>query len=59
MTDHTDSAAPKHVLTLDRVLDAPVAALWRCWSEPDLLKQWFCPKPSYVSEARMLSLSVV
>ncbi len=53
MTDHTDSAAPKHVLTLDRVLDAPVAALWRCWSEPDLLKQWFCPKPWYVSEARI------
>lgn len=44
---------PKHVLTLERMLDAPAAKLWRCWTEPDLLKQWFCPKPWYVTEARL------
>ncbi|BAQ18629.1 VOC family protein [Methyloceanibacter caenitepidi] len=32
-------------------LDAPRSAVWRCWTEPDLLKQWFCPKPWQVSEA--------
>lgn len=53
MTMQIDAAEPKHVLTLDRVLDASVAKLWRCWTEPELLKQWFCPKPWYVSEARM------
>jgi uncharacterized protein YndB with AHSA1/START domain len=42
-----------HELVLERVLDAPRAALWRCWTEPELLKQWFCPKPWFVSEARM------
>jgi len=40
-------------LVLDRVLDAPRDKLWRCWVEPELLKQWFCPKPWYVSEARI------
>lgn len=40
-------------LVLDRVLDAPRDRIWRCWTEPDLLKQWFCPKPWYVSEARL------
>jgi uncharacterized protein YndB with AHSA1/START domain len=43
----------KYVLTLDRVLDAPAARLWRCWTEPKLLEQWFCPKPWYVTRARL------
>ncbi|MFC3167704.1 SRPBCC family protein [Paracoccus fontiphilus] len=38
-------------LVLDRVLDAPRAALWRCWTEPALLERWFCPKPWYVTHA--------
>jgi|APFre7841882724_1041349.scaffolds.fasta_scaffold02006_5 uncharacterized protein YndB with AHSA1/START domain/uncharacterized glyoxalase superfamily protein PhnB len=40
-----------HALTLERTLAAPRAAVWRCWTEPDLLKQWFCPKPWTVPEA--------
>lgn len=47
MTDTT------HELVLNRVLDAPRDGLWRCWTEPELLKQWFCPKPWFVSEARI------
>lgn len=39
-------------LTIARILDAPRDRIWRCWTEPDLLKQWFCPKPWYVSEVR-------
>ena len=38
-------------LLLVRTLRAPRALLWRCWTEPELLCQWFCPKPWYVSEA--------
>ena len=44
---------PTVVEILDRVLDAPVKKLWRCWTEPGLLKQWFCPRPWYVSDVRM------
>ena len=46
-------AEPEHVLTIDRVLDAPVEKLWRCWTEPALLEQWFCPRPWYVTDVRM------
>jgi len=49
MTDTRDSEASE--LVLERLLDAPRSALWRCWTEPELLKQWFCPKPWTVSHA--------
>ncbi|MFB2549901.1 SRPBCC family protein [Ensifer soli] len=32
-------------LVLTRLIDAPREALYRCWTEPDLLKQWFVPAP--------------
>jgi uncharacterized protein YndB with AHSA1/START domain len=34
-----------HELTLTRLIDAPREALFRCWTEPQLIKQWFAPKP--------------
>lgn len=42
---------PVHELSLTRIIDAPPAKLWRAWTEPDLLKSWFCPAPWRVSEA--------
>lgn len=27
--------------------------LWRAWTEPDLLKKWFCPKPWKVADCRI------
>ncbi len=42
-----------HSLTLSRVLKAPRAHVWRCWSEPELLMQWYCPRPWFVTEAQM------
>ena len=41
---HAGENAP-HDLRLDLTLDAPRAAVWRCWREALLLKQWYCPKP--------------
>lgn len=32
-------------LVLTRLLDAPREALFRCWTEAELMKQWFVPKP--------------
>jgi uncharacterized protein YndB with AHSA1/START domain len=40
-------------LVLERLLAAPRAALWRCWSEADLLKRWFAPAPWSVPEASL------
>lgn len=36
---------PSHALTLSRLLDAPREKVGRCWTEPQLREQWFCPKP--------------
>jgi uncharacterized protein YndB with AHSA1/START domain len=38
-------------LSITRTLKASRANVWRCWVEGDLLKQWYCPKPWYVSVA--------
>jgi uncharacterized protein YndB with AHSA1/START domain len=35
----------EHELTLTRILDAPREKVWRCWTEPALMVQWFTPKP--------------
>jgi uncharacterized protein YndB with AHSA1/START domain len=32
-------------LVLTRLVDAPRHALYRCWTEPELIKQWFTPRP--------------
>jgi uncharacterized protein YndB with AHSA1/START domain len=32
-------------LTFTRNVDVPKELIWRCWTEPELLLPWFCPKP--------------
>ena len=32
-------------LVLTRLIDAPAEKLFRAWTEPAIMKQWFCPKP--------------
>ena len=57
MTQDTDNpclttgVAHTHDLVLRRVLDATPDMIWRAWTEPTLLQQWFCPKPWYVADA--------
>jgi uncharacterized protein YndB with AHSA1/START domain len=32
-------------LVLTRLIDVPREKLWRCWTEPKLMLQWFTPPP--------------
>jgi uncharacterized protein YndB with AHSA1/START domain len=36
---------PQLDLSFTRIVDVPKEAVWRCWTEPELLLPWFCPKP--------------
>jgi len=47
------AASPAHELSLTRVIAAPASKLYRAWTEPDLLKLWFCPSPWRVSHAEL------
>ncbi len=42
-----------HELALERILQAPRMAIWRCWTEPVLMEQWFCPKPWVVRDVTL------
>ena len=35
----------KFDLSFARIVDVPRALVWRAWTEPELLKPWFCPLP--------------
>lgn len=38
-------------LVLTRDIAATPSQLYRCWTEPELIRQWFCPPPWSVSRA--------
>ena len=40
-------------LRLTRLIDAPREAVWKAWTDPDLLKQWFAPRPYTTPEAHL------
>ena len=40
-------------LVLDRLLDAPRDKVFRCWTDPELIKQWFAPKPHTTPIAKL------
>lgn len=44
---------PAFTLSIDLVLPVSRHKVWRCWTEPELLKQWYCPQPWRVVEADM------
>ena len=38
-------------LVITRDIAAPRASLYRCWTEPTLIRQWFAPKPWMTTRA--------
>jgi uncharacterized protein YndB with AHSA1/START domain len=32
-------------LSFERIVDLPKELIWRAWTEPELIKQWFTPEP--------------
>lgn len=40
-------------LVLKRVLNAPREKVYRGWTEPELMKKWFCPPPWSVCRAEL------
>ncbi|WP_028034585.1 SRPBCC family protein [Chelativorans sp. J32] len=52
MTAHpTAIPSEERELVLTRLFDAPREKVYRAWTDPELLKQWFVPKPWTIAEA--------
>jgi uncharacterized protein YndB with AHSA1/START domain len=45
--------ASPFTLEINRILKAPPTSIWKCWTTPELLMQWFCPRPWKVVKADM------
>lgn len=39
------NTTPKYELSLTRVIDAPREKIFKAWTNPELVKQWFAPLP--------------
>ncbi len=54
MNDTAQNApATNNDLVLTRLIDAPREKLFKCWTQPELMKQWFAPLPWTLSDAEV------
>lgn len=49
----TDSTISKDAIVIERTFDAPADLLWKMWTEPEHLKQWYGPQGFTISVANM------
>jgi uncharacterized protein YndB with AHSA1/START domain len=54
-TTPTATAERPEDLVISRLVRARRGALWRCWTDPALLAQWWCPRP-WTTEVRAFEL---
>ncbi|RJG03441.1 SRPBCC family protein [Noviherbaspirillum sedimenti] len=52
MTTKNENIAANRELVLTRIIDAPREKVFRAWTDPELLKQWFAPLPYTTSFAQ-------
>lgn len=51
---HNNSPVNKDLdLTLDLVITAPREKVWQALTQPELIKQWFAPKPYTTPDCRV------
>jgi uncharacterized protein YndB with AHSA1/START domain len=43
--ENTAPATSDRELVINRIINAPREKIYRAWTEPELLKQWFTPRP--------------
>ncbi len=55
MSNPGEANAHAQDLVISRVLRSPRAAVWQAWTDPALLRQWWCPKP-WTTEVRAFDL---
>jgi uncharacterized protein YndB with AHSA1/START domain len=47
------STPPNRELVLNRIINAPREMVFKAWTDPELLKQWFAPRPWTTSQAQL------
>lgn len=55
MTNETPANADSNDLVISRLLRVPRSAIWKAWTDPIHLKEWWCPKP-WTTEVRAFDL---
>jgi uncharacterized protein YndB with AHSA1/START domain len=53
MTPIKHEPDPSLDLVLERVIDVPRELVWKAWTTPELMKQWFTPKPWQTTEVEL------
>lgn len=59
MTDEnpTVDTVMKQNIVVKRIIDAPLALVWKAWTDPELVKRWWGPK-DYTSPSAKIDLRV-
>jgi uncharacterized protein YndB with AHSA1/START domain len=53
MTSSVIKIDPKLDLVLEREIDVPVELVWKAWTTPEHLREWFVPKPWTITECEL------